>query len=410
MFRVWDISLMLCFSLSLMFFGVEGESELPPPRNLTFKWETPFTLRLTWKKPKDLEPDCSVNYTVNAIPSQDCSEKAITISYTTRVKNTTCKLNIPNVNGLCISVKVNPEECGNKKQSPPLEISIPPPPVRLVKNMSFEYYHDRLKCTWDSDVDVPDLGLYYWLPQKEMVKKCNEMKIGECVINDTFHNKEMFYLFNGTYKGQPVNNTFRQNSSTYFVKLEKPKLTIQRIEQSLRFHTNFTVSEFGAHCYEKNYIYSKCDEIKQVKVLDSVYKVDYDSSCKYRARVQIILSSRCGAGKSDLSDEVEYGENRDSNLPALLAGIIIPLMLSCFLIVSLVLLRRHKDIIFPKIPEPTLIFKDMFINNIRTAEDLRSTADGRLYIPIEEIVENKIRLEPETPLIPTKTDMTYKQL
>ncbi|KTF89623.1 hypothetical protein cypCar_00023082 [Cyprinus carpio] len=124
------------------------------------------------------------------------------------------------------------------------------------------------------------------------------------------------------------------------VKLEKPKLTIQRIGQSLCFHTNFTVSEFGAHCYEKNYIYSKCDEIKQVKILDSVYKVDYDSSCKYRARVQIILSSRCGAGKSDLSDEVEYGENRDSNLPALLAGIIIPLMLSCFLIVSLVLLRR----------------------------------------------------------------------
>lgn len=28
--------------------------------------------------------------------------------------------------------------------------------------MSFEYYHDRLKCTWDSDVDVPDLGFYYW--------------------------------------------------------------------------------------------------------------------------------------------------------------------------------------------------------------------------------------------------------
>ncbi|XP_042615569.1 interleukin-13 receptor subunit alpha-1-like [Cyprinus carpio] len=412
MFRVWDISLMLCFSLSLMFFGVEGESELPPPRNLTFKWETPFTLRLTWKKPKDLEPDCSVNYTVNAIPSQDCSEKAKNMSATRRVQNTTCKLNISNVNGLCISVTVNAENCGNKKQSPPLEISIPPPPVRLVKNMSFEYSHDRLKCTWDSDVDVPDLGFYYWLPQKEMVKKCNEMKIGECVIHDTFLKDmtEMFYLFNGTYKGQPVNNTFRHNSSTYFVKLKKPQLKIQIIGQSLHFHTNFTDSEFGAHCYEKNYIYSKCDEIKQVKVLDSEYKVDYDSSCKYRARVQIIFSSDCGGGKSDLSDEVEYGENRDSNLPALLAGIIIPLMLSCFLIVSLVLLRRHKDIIFPKIPEPTLIFKDMFINNIRTAEDLRSTADGRLYIPIEEIVENKIRLEPETPLIPTKTDMMYKQL
>lgn len=40
---------------------------------------------------------------------------------------------------------------------------------------------------------------------------------------------------------------------------------------------------------------------------------------------------------------------------------------------------RHKDIIFPKIPEPTLIFKDMFINNIRTAEDLRVNCAASHY-------------------------------
>ncbi len=40
---------------------------------------------------------------------------------------------------------------------------------------------------------------------------------------------------------------------------------------------------------------------------DSKYEVEYDSNCKYRARVQIIFSSNCGAGNSDLSDEVEYG-------------------------------------------------------------------------------------------------------
>ncbi len=37
------------------------------------------------------------------------------------------------------------------------------------------------------------------------------MKIGECVIHDTFLKditENMFYLFNGTYKGKPVNNTF----------------------------------------------------------------------------------------------------------------------------------------------------------------------------------------------------------
>lgn len=48
-------------------------------------------------------------------------------------------------------------------------------------------------------------------------------------------------------------------------------------------------------------------------IKESKYDVDYDSNCKYRARVQIILSKLCGAGKSDLSDEVEYGTSGPSN-------------------------------------------------------------------------------------------------
>lgn len=36
------------------------------------------------------------------------------------------------------------------------------------------------------------------------------MKIGECITHDTFfmYTTNMFYLFNGTYEGKPVNNTF----------------------------------------------------------------------------------------------------------------------------------------------------------------------------------------------------------
>ncbi|XP_052458515.1 uncharacterized protein LOC128017259 [Carassius gibelio] len=415
MFRVWDVSLMICFSLSLMFVGGEGESELPPPRNLTFTWETPFELHLTWEKPKDLEPDCKVNYTVDVHHSQDCSERDKNMSrakVSRRVAKLSCILNISNENRLCISVTMNPENCGIKRQSRPSEISIPPPSVRLVKNMSFEYSHNRMKCTWKSDIYFPDLGFYYWSPQNKTVVKCNQMKTGECIIHDTFLKgmTEMFYLFNGTYNGQPVNNTFMTESPTNFVKLNKPKLTIQKVGHDLRFQTHGSLLEFKPYCYKYNFTYSKCNEEIQVIQFNETLKVEHDSNCKYRARVQIIFSDKCGDGKSDLSDEVEYGEDRDPNLPALLAFIIIPLIVSCCLIFSLVLLRRHKDIIFPKIPEPTLIFKDMLINNIRMAEDLRSTADGRLYIPFEEIVESKISLEPETPLLPTATDMTFKKV
>uniref|UniRef100_A0A8C2EVX4 Interleukin 13 receptor, alpha 1 n=1 Tax=Cyprinus carpio TaxID=7962 RepID=A0A8C2EVX4_CYPCA len=419
MFRVWDISLLICFSVSLMFVGVEGRSELPPPRNLTFKWETPFTLNLTWEKPKDLDPDCKVNYTVCVHHSQDCSVKTKSDmqgdkrSQTKRVQNTTCKFNISNENGLCISVTVNPETCENKNHSPSLDISLPPPTVTLVTNRSYEYSHNRLKCTWRPVDVVQDLGFYYWSPQKNMVIKCNDMKFGECVINDALLKDmtSMFYLFNGTYNGKPVNNTFMDKRPAQYVKLNKPQLTIQKDGHNLRFQTNKSdLDEFGPHCYIYKYKYSKCDKIEPEKevIEDNKYEVDHDSNCKYRASVQIIFSDKCGAGKSDPSDEVEYGENRDAHLPALLAVIIIPLIVSCCLIVSLVLLRRHKDIIFPKIPEPTLIFKDMLINNIRMPEDLRSPTDGRLYVPIEEIVESKISLEPETPLVPTTANAGIK--
>ncbi|KAF4111431.1 interleukin-13 receptor subunit alpha-1 [Onychostoma macrolepis] len=413
MFRVWDISLMMCFSVSLMFVGVEGMSELPPPRNLTFTWETPFTLNLKWEKPKNLDPGCKVNYTVEVRHSQDCPVKAEQDnqrdSQTRRVQNTTCKFNISNENGLCISVTVNPEICGIKDPSPSLNISIPPPTVTLVKDRSYEYFNNTLKCTWSPVEVVQDLGFYYWSPHKNTVIKCNDMKIGQCVIHDTFpkYTTNMFYLFNGTYKGKPVNNTFMDKPPTQYVKINKPQLTIQRDQQNLLFQTN-SYLEFGPQCYRYNYTYSMCDKIAPGKVIENKeYQVDYDSNCKYKARVQIIFYDNCGEGQSDLSDEVEYGENRDPNLPALLAVIIIPFIVSCCLIVSLVLLRRHKDIIFPKIPEPTLIFKDMFINNIRIPEDLRhqSPTDGRLYVPIEEIVESKISLELETPLIPTTTNV-----
>ncbi|XP_059381896.1 interleukin-13 receptor subunit alpha-1-like [Carassius carassius] len=410
MFRVWDLSLMICFTVSLMFVGVEGISELPPPRNLTFKWETPFSLNLTWEKPKDLDPDCKVNYTVDVRHYQECSVTANPNNKipTRRVQSTTCKLNISNENGLCISVTVNPENCGSKKQSPSLNIILPPPTVTLVTNRSYEYSNNTLRCTWIPVDLVQDLGFYYWSPQIDTEIKCNDMKNGECVIHDTRLKEmtSMFYLFNGTYMGKPVNNTFMEERPAQYVKLKKPQLTIQKDGHSLRFQTNKSDLEFGSHCYKYKYTYRKCDKIAQEKevIEKNYYEVDYDSNCKYKARVQIIFSDKCGAGGSDPSDEVEFGEDRDPHLPAFLAFIIIPLIVSCCLIIFLVLLRRHKDIIFPKIPEPTLIFKDMLINNIRMPEDLRSPTDGRLYVPIEEIVESKISLEPETPLIPTTTN------
>ncbi|XP_039545896.1 interleukin-13 receptor subunit alpha-1 isoform X2 [Pimephales promelas] len=410
MYLFWNLSLMICFSVSVMFVGSEN-TELPPPKNLNFIWETPFRLRLTWKEPEDLDPYCKVNYTVQVYKSQDCSKKEPESSMTWKVSQLGREVNVSNENGLCISVSTNAENCGDRGQSQPVHIILPPPPVRLVTEHNCEYSHNRMKVIWKPTDVVQDLSFYYWSPVSESIIKCipdESMKTGECII----HNeklKEMvaiYYLFNGTHNGIPVNNTIEGKYPTQCVKLKKPQLKISREGKNLNFETSDTDSkEFYNNCYIYKYTYSKCNESHVVEQEEPntpennkmTHQVQYNPACKYKARVQVLFSNGCGSGESDPSDEVEYGENSDPNLPVLLAVIIIPLIVSCCLIVSLVLLRRHKDIIFPKIPEPTLLFKGMFNNNnIRTTEDLRRPEAIRLYVPLEEIVESGIRLEPDT--------------
>ncbi|XP_077083880.1 interleukin-13 receptor subunit alpha-1 [Siphateles boraxobius] len=397
MYRFWNLSMMICFSVSVMYVGSDNTPELPPPKNLNFIWVTPFRLSLTWEKPEDLDPYCKVNYTVHVRKSQDCSSKeAMTKSF--RVSTLSHKVNVSNENGLCISVSTYPENCGGRDHSPSTDIILPPPPVRLVTDRSYEYSHSRMKCTWKPVDDVQDLSFYYWLPWNESIIKCipdETMKVGGCIIHNEQlrHTMEIYYLFNGTRNGVSVSNTFEDERPAQYIKLNKPQLTIHEVGEELHFETHESDSEeFAKDCYIYQYTYSKCNENLRANGTMKL-EVQYDPACKYRASVQVLFAGVCGSGKSDPSDEVEYGENRDPNLPALLAVIIIPLIVSCCLLVSLVLLKRHKNIIFPKIPQPTLLFKDMF-NNI--TEDQQNPATVRLFFPTEETVETRITLELQT--------------
>ncbi|XP_067249170.1 uncharacterized protein [Chanodichthys erythropterus] len=207
MCRFWD---MICLSVSVMFVGGDNMAELPPPTNLTFIWETPFRLSLTWEKPEDLDHSCRVNYTVLVYYSQTCSGNF----NLKRVQTRGCKFELSNENGLCISVITNPENCEQRGNSRPTNLSIAPPSVRLVKNRSCEYSHSKMKCTWIPVVDVQNLSLYYWLPRDESIKECKPdetFKPRGCIIHDESLKDAMniFYLFNGTYNGTSVINTFK---------------------------------------------------------------------------------------------------------------------------------------------------------------------------------------------------------
>ncbi|XP_057188764.1 interleukin-13 receptor subunit alpha-1 isoform X2 [Triplophysa rosa] len=282
--------------------------------------------------------------------------------------------------------------------------------VTLVRNLSCLYYSiNNLTCTWNLADDVQDLSLYYRLQQKKIdhITKCSSyindtMKIKGCdIYSEDFKENvdEMFFMFNGSHKGISVNNTFKKKDPGYNVKLNKPKLIIRRDEQKLYFQTiRSGFEQFAEDCFEYTYTYTKCNEKHNSIRGNNDYSLSYDHVCKYTAKVQIVLKDYCGTGQSELSDEVEYGVNRDPNVPVLLAVIIVPLVVSCCLIACLVLIHRHKDSILPKIPEPSLLFKGMIYNNIRMTDDPRNTSVGPMYVPIEETV-SKISLEPETTLL-----------
>jgi len=59
---------------------------------------------------------------------QDCSKKEPESSMTWKVSQLGREVNVSNENGLCISVSTNAENCGDRGQSQPVHIILPPPP------------------------------------------------------------------------------------------------------------------------------------------------------------------------------------------------------------------------------------------------------------------------------------------
>ncbi|KAL6490510.1 hypothetical protein MHYP_G00008550 [Metynnis hypsauchen] len=216
------------------------------------------------------------------------------------------------------------------------------------------------------------------------------MKTG-CHLDDiNFTSHRMFFNITGTVKGSTISNTFMR-APRDSVKPEPPNLNITRDGDRLYLQSN--TPNFAPQCWKYKFKYSKCNEESEKDIeaeRNPSLLLEYDAACKYSAQVQTIFTDYCGKeAESEMSEAVVYGENTDLNSQFKVAMIVIPLMVSCCLIVALVLFRRYKDIILPTIPEPSLLFKDM----------LNSNNDGSqsksLYVPITEVVERDVRLEPK---------------
>ncbi|KAL7880106.1 hypothetical protein SRHO_G00023600 [Serrasalmus rhombeus] len=393
--RNWDFALVLC--LSVMVAGVDP-NELPEPENLTLsRSDDHFSLTAEWSEPAGLD-DCKVNYTFELI-FEKCPPSSTEPNLNKEIRQTV-HLNftreVSNEREICIWVRTNPLQCGNRTPSKAVYKGISPP-LAFVKNFTCVYYSDmKMNCTWSVISHVPDLQLFYRNEESGHLKPCSsyftkeDMKTG-CHLDDiSFTSHRTFFSITGTVKGSTISNTFMRVPRES-VKPEPPELKITRVGDRLYLQSN--TPNFAPHCWKYKFRYNKCNEESEKEIeaeMNPSLVLEYDAACKHRAQVQTIFTHYCGeVAESEMSEPVFYGENTDLNSPFKVAMIVIPLMVSCCLIMALVLFRRYKDIILPTIPEPSLLFKDM----------LSSNNDGgqskSLYVPITEVVERDVRLEPK---------------
>uniref|UniRef100_A0A4W4ENN2 Type I cytokine receptor cytokine-binding domain-containing protein n=1 Tax=Electrophorus electricus TaxID=8005 RepID=A0A4W4ENN2_ELEEL len=356
---VYSKNFLLCVSYLLCFLVFK----LPPPRNLSLSWAH-CSLTAKWSKPTDLDSGCKVNYTVIL-----CS------------------------NEICITIMTNPLMCENKKKSKPVHQCISPPKA-LVNNFSCIYYSDKkMNCSWNFLSNISDLQFHYGVLRERFSQRpCTSyitsgpLKTG-CHMHSDDIAEKMCLIINRTTEHDPTNSFVIEPRE--IVKPWPPKLKIIREGEYLHFQSS--TPDFQPHCWQHMYMYSKCKE----KVRPSLLRVPYDEACRYTVRVQANYSPYCGKGASDWSEPEYY--DVDPNWPLMVAVIVIPVIVSCCLITALVLFKRHKDIILPAIPEPSLLFKDMLNSN---NDGLSKVGVGKLYVPIKEVVEKDVSLEPKSVLYP----------
>ncbi|KAI4896370.1 hypothetical protein NFI96_023033, partial [Prochilodus magdalenae] len=379
---------------SLVFFGVGALSEnipdeLPQPADLNLSWSPDnFSVVAQWRKPAGLEAGCEVNYELGFY-SKKCPTIAASewqVSELTHTWDT-------DENEVCVSITTNPVKCGNKKQSKPLFKHLSRPPG-LVRNFLCVYYsHMKMNCTWSVVTNASDLQLFYRPRNGKNLKLCvsyiynGPLRTGCHLYGEEFVDDDYFFLVTGTHKGLHEQSNFIRDIKNS-VRIPAPKLNITVVDRKL--HVLSDRPDFKPSCWHYQFYYKKCNENENnVTVSDNWLNLEYNEHCQYTFRVQAIYK-RCGEGGSELSEPVYYGKNSDPSWALKVAMIVAPLVVTCCLIVTLVLFQRHKDYLFPKIPEPSLLFKDVLNGNKEKDLDV-----GTFYIPYEEVVEKKISLEPE---------------
>ncbi|XP_067117966.1 interleukin-13 receptor subunit alpha-1-like isoform X2 [Osmerus mordax] len=376
------VGILLCFIL-VTESGTD-KVPLPAPRNLSISWRDEFCLTLSWQAPQEDLGKCKVKYYVRI---DELEYRYDDLGPYKRIE-TSPKCHFTE-NTVKYTVQTEPIACGDRNRSEPVTQIIPQRTVlQHIKDFNCYLYSTKdMNCSWLTSNHVSDLQLLYRRDEDTHLAACtkylyrNGVKTG-CHLHDNqaFEWPSVYFLLNGTFDGSPFQNTFKRTPRK-LVKPPPPTLNIK--QEGKKLVLDWVPPDiFQPDCWEYKLKYIKCGETSSVTSQTNSASIPYDSMCQYKIQLETTLKSLCIlVGGSSIIVRSPFQVYGQDNHNMIVVAIIVPIIIFVSVIIALVSLRKHKTIIFPDIPKPQLIFKDIMNNNKEPKNPIE-----KLYVPVPEEV------------------------
>ncbi|XP_034712741.1 uncharacterized protein LOC117934828 [Etheostoma cragini] len=280
--------------------------------------------------------------------------------------------------------------CGDKQST---EVGMEINYTELVRDLEC-YIHSakQTRCSWLPGSHAPDLKFYYRLLNEDfsaspddkspvILKECSLYAEGgktACDLEASI-SQSIEILINGTHNNSFARNTFKKNPN-----VRPPALKWTVNKSGNKFLINWTPPDIQVKwTYIVNY--TECVETKTKSVGNGETSIVLDlvPHCPY----SFAIKATCTRGGTPWSDVKNFAAETDPNAWRYAAAIV-PLMFAGLAVLAFVCFRKHKEHIFPKVPEPRDLVSDIFDNNNKSTV-------CNLYIPAEEEDNCKVTLVEE---------------
>ncbi|XP_060038636.1 interleukin-13 receptor subunit alpha-1 [Erinaceus europaeus] len=364
------------FQLPAWFSILEVGTPPPPVTNLSVFVENLCTIIWTWNPPEGVSPNCNLSYVTNFDKNQE-----------KRIAPATRRLEEVALNErVCLQVR---SQCGSNESEKPsdlVEKCIWPPegdPESAVTELQCIWHNlSFLKCTWLPGRNTsPDTNytLYYWYESLGSILQCqnfcregqyfgcsfvvtkeNDLNVQIMVKDNAGKIRPSYSIVTPSSHVKPgpphIKSLFFQNGNLY-VRWKNPQ-NFQRSCLSYQIEVNNTQSDTSNVFHVKEPTCPNAESEGTICFMAPGLLPDALNTVRVRVRTNTLCYEDDKIW-SNWSEAMPIGKNDNPTIYITML-LIIPVIVAGTVIVLLLYLKRLKIIIFPPIPDPGKIFKEMF--------------------------------------------------